>query len=490
MTLALAPITSADIDREAVRRRGLREFVRRAWPQVEPAELIWGWHHDAMCEHLEAWLRDEILDLVINIPPGCSKSLVVSTLFAAYVWIKRPTWRWIAASYDRDVVNRSARRHRELVASDWWAARWPGVTIPTGKAESTSVQYFFNDRGGCRYSTTTGAAVMGQHADGHLIDDPHDVEGVASTAELEAALAWHRVTMPTRFRDPKRPRRVLVMQRLHERDISAEMIREGATVLCLPMRYEARHPFRWAKDPRRVDGELLCPERYDETAVSRLETDRLGPRAAAAQLQQRPAPAEGAILKVEWLAKRWVELPTGGAFALSVDAAFKGEVGSDPVSIQCWLTVGVQHYIVDQIVKPLTFTRTVEAILEMLARWPGCRRTLVEDKANGPAILDVLRDKVPGLTPVTPEGGKIARASAVEPLFAAGQVWLPHETDARYPDGRRGAPWVPAYVHELVTFPAGAHDDQVDATTQYLITARDSAARLAAAMANVFKKGP
>lgn len=485
MSLAAALPSTADLDREMVRRRGLREFVRRAWSQVEPARLVWGWHLDAVCEHLEAVARDEITALVINIPPGCSKSLTVSTLFPAWVWIDRPDWRWIAASYAGDVAYRDARRQRELVASDWWRDRWPGVGIPSGASASTAVGFFSNTRGGSRFTTTTRGSVTGQHADAHIIDDPHDPHGVASSAELEATLAWWRETMPTRFRDPQHPRRILVMQRLHERDLTAELVREGATVLCLPMRHESKHPLRWHRDPRTEEGQLLVPERYTAEALGRLET-RLGPRATAAQLQQRPAPAEGAVFKDEWLSRRWTELPPGGAFALSADAAFKGAADSDPVAIQCWYTVGAEHYLVDQLCGPMTFTATLQAIETMLSRWPGCRRVLVEDKANGPAILDVLRAKVTGLQAVTPEGGKIARASAVEPIFAAGQVVLPHETDARYPDRRRGAPWVTAYVHEMLTFPAGAHDDQVDATTQYLITARDSAARLKAAMSAVF----
>lgn len=477
--------TLADIDVERVRRRGLVEFVRRAWSQVEPAPLVWGPHLDAMCEHLEAWLRDEFADLVINVPPGCSKSLVVSTLFAAYVWIDRPTWRWIAASYDRDVANRSARRHRELVASDWWAARWPGITIPSGKSDSTSVSFFFNDRGGSRYTTTTRAAVTGQHGDAHLIDDPHDPAGVASTAELDATLAWWRETMPTRFRDPKHPRRILVMQRLHEKDLTAEMIREGATVLCLPMRYERAHPHRASCEWRTQEGELLVPERYPEAAVARLET-RLGPRAAAAQLQQRPALAGGSVFKVEWFTRRWAEVPKGGTWGMSLDATFKDTSTADFVVIQVWCTVGPDHYLIDQVRGRMDFVETLRQFVALAARYPQALLKLVEDKANGPAILSVLKTKLPGLVAVEPYGSKEARAQAVEPLCAAGNVVLPDPERARYPDGRLGAPWVPELVHEVTTFPAAAHDDQVDAMTMYLnhVAARGGEL-LEAAMANL-----
>lgn len=474
----------ASVDREWVRRRGFAEFVRRAWPQVEPAPLVWGRHLDAVCEHLEAVLRDEITDLVINEPPGCSKSLVVSTLFAAYTWIDHPTWRWIAGSYALDVAHRDARRHRELVAGDWWRARWPGVGIPSGGSDSKSVAFFFNTAGGSRFTTTVGGSVTGHHGDAHLIDDPHDPHGVASAAELERTLAWHRETMPTRFRNPQKPRRILVMQRLHERDLTAEMIREGATVLCLPMRYERAHPHRYAKDWRTVDGELLVPERYPAEALATLES-RLGPRATAAQLQQRPAPAGGSIIKQTWV-RYWVELPPGGTWGISVDAAFKGKSTSDPVCVQAWYTVGANHYLVDQDLGQWDFVETIARLLAFCARYPGAMLKLVEDKANGPAIISVLQDKVPGLVAVNPgSDSKEARLASVEPLFAAGQVWFPDPEKARYADGRRGAPWVPACVHEVVTFPAAAHDDQVDALSQYLNHAASSGlAMLEAAMKN------
>ena len=458
--------TDADLDREAVRRYGLREFVRLAWPQVEPAPLVWGWHLDAVCEHLEAVTRDEITALVINVPPGCSKSLTVSTLWPAWVWTRDPRWRWIAASYDRLVAQRDARRHRELVAGDWWSARWPGVSIPSGSTASTAVGFFANNAGGSRYTTTVRGSVTGQHGDAHIVDDPHDPQGVASAAELEETLAWWRETMPTRFRDPRHPRRVLVMQRLHDRDLSQELIREGATVLCLPMRFERAHPQRWHRDPRSVEGELLVPERYSAPAVGALE-ERLGPRATAAQLQQRPAPAGGSILREEWV-RYWTELPTGGTWAISVDAAFKGASTSDFVVIQVWCSVGPNHYLVDQVRARLDFVRTIAELLAVVQRYPQALLKLIEAKANGPAIVSALRDKLPGFVEVEPDGGKEARTHAVEPLFAGGNVFLPHPTDSRYADGRRGAPWVPGCVHELVTFPAAANDDQLDACTQYL----------------------
>lgn len=466
MTLALALPSRADVDRERVRRRGLREFVRLAWSHVEPAQLVWNWHHDAMCEHLEAVYRDEIESLVINVPPGMSKSLICSVLFPAWVWTQRPDYRWITASYSDTVVLRDARKSRTLIESDWYRARWPEVRLPSDASASKAVGSYYTTAGGMRFSATVRGSVTGQHGDGHLIDDPHDPHGVKSIAELEEAIAWHRETMSTRFRDPKRRRRILVMQRLHERDLTSEFVREGASVLCLPMRFERSHPHCWARDPR-TEGELLMPERYPDNVVRDLETI-LGPTAAAAQLKQRPSPAGGGIFKHEYFARRWTHLPTGGVWTISVDAAFKKTDDSDYVAIQAWLNVGTTHYLVDQVHGRFGFWDTCKQLIAFCSKYPKAIGKLIEDKANGPAIIDTLKRMVQGLVPVEPEGGKEARAQASEPLWAAGNVVLPDEHHAHYDDGRVGAPWVPAFVAEHLAFPRGANDDQVDAATQYL----------------------
>lgn len=469
MTTAAHDRKAAAADREWVRRKGFAEFVRRAWHRVEPATLVWSWGLDAICEHLEAVGKREIRDLVMNVPPGSSKSTVVSVLYPAWELACDPTRKFICASFDSGLTLRDAGRCRTLVASDWFHDRWPSVEIPTDRTASTAKSAWYTTRGGFRYSTTVRSSVTGHHAHTHIVDDPIDPRGaaLASGAELDDVLAWWGQTMSTRFCDMAQAAKILIMQRLHTRDLAAEMIRKGATVLCLPMRFERAHPQRYDRDWRTEEGELLVPDRYPTDALERLES-RLGPRATAAQLQQRPAPASGAIFREEWLQRHWVELPPGGQYAISVDAAFKGTDTSDYVVIQVWYTAGPNHYLVDQVRARMDFVQTVAALEGVCKRYPKALLKLIEDKANGPAIVAVLKPKFSGLVEVTPDGGKVARAHSVEPLFAGGNVWFPDPVAARYEDGRRGAPWVPAIKTELLSFPVGANDDQVDALTQYL----------------------
>lgn len=465
----------AAIDREMIRRHGLKEFVRRAWPKVDTSPLVWSWPLDAVCEHLEAVQRREIRDLVVNIPPGLGKSLLVSVLFPAWVWTFDPEHRWIAASYADSVSLRDARKCRTLLESDWYQACWPDVRLPRDRTASVAVSLYANTLGGQRYTTTVRGAVTGQHSDTALVDDPMDPSGAtaASGLELQEVLDWWHHKMSTRFRDPPRSARILVMQRLHTQDLSGDMIASGATVLCLPMRFEARHPHRHSKDPRTAEGELLAPQRYPEAEVGRLETE-LGPSAAAAQLQQRPAPKGGGILKEAWF-KLWTELPPAGVYSFSIDCAFKETATSSYVVLQVWYAHGPNHYLVDQLRERMDFARTILAIVAWSIKYPRAHKKLVESKANGPAVVSVLKTEISGLIEVEPDGGKEARAYAAQPLVFAGNVFVPHPEHATYPDGRKGAPWVTKdFFPEVTVFPRAATDDQVDALTQYLNSAAPS----------------
>lgn len=494
--------SSAELDRDAVARGGFRAFVRVAWSRVEQTPLVWNWHMDAICTHLEAVTRGEVVELVINVPPGHSKSLLTNVLWPAWEWSRDPGQRYICATFDHDLATRDARKMRTLVTSDWYTDRWPGVDIPNDRTASTSVTTFTNTSGGFRNSVTVRGAVLGKHAHKHIIDDPIDPQGaaLASGVELDEVLRWHGETMGTRFVNPDRPTTVLIMQRIHMRDLAGKLISEGATVLCLPMRYESQHPHRWAnrygRDPRTTEGELLNPVRWPDAAVRRLEK-RLGPYGTAAQLQQRPAPAEGGIFRKEWLQHYWTVLPSGGVFTISVDCAFKGLDDSDLVAFQCWYECDAKFYLVDRWTERRDFNTTCNDLVIFAARWKRATEKLIEGKANGVAVMNALERALIGMVEIDPEGGKESRAHGVVPIFAAGEVLLPHPERAEYPDGRRGAEWVRggvndltldaaegSYEHTMLGFPKAAHDDDVDATTQYL---NHAAGDFAARMINAFK---
>jgi predicted phage terminase large subunit-like protein len=237
------------------------------------------------------------------------------------------------------------------------------------------------------------------------------------------------------------------------------------------MEFETRFPCvtQWGSDKRTEEGELLNPERFPREEVDALKRS-LGSRGSAAQLQQRPTPAGGSVFKESWFqfwghpASPFPELPKRGTKLQAWDFAFKGKpTGGKKRSYtcgECWLNAAPNFFLVDQERDQVEFVGALRLLYRLSARWPDAHRKLIEDAANGPAIHSVAARKLTGLKLVSPGGGSEARAQAMSVYFESGNVWLPHPSIA---------PWIEDYIAELLAFPNGANDDQVDCTTHALM---------------------
>lgn len=285
-------------------RRNLDEFLRQGWHVLhddEDNELVWGWHLDALCEHLEAVETGDIQKLIVNIPPGMTKSMTASVYFPAWVWTRNPGRQFLCASYSGDLSTRDAVRCRRVIRSDWYQRRW-GDTFGWSSDQVTKTR-FENDENGFRVATSVGKGT-GERADFLILDDPHNAEEVESPAERKAALRWLRNTWSTRH-NQENSRDILIMQRLHEEDATSELLDQWgdeAEHLMLPMEYEPDRSCVTVLgdiDPRETKGELLLPERKSRKAVER-EQRRLGSYGTAAQHQQRPTSREGGLFNDSW----------------------------------------------------------------------------------------------------------------------------------------------------------------------------------------------
>lgn len=462
---------SAVLDQIALdRARGqkcLRRFVRLAWPEVEANPLIWGWHLDAVCDHLTAVSLGQIRDLVISQPPGTSKSLLASTLWGAWDWINRPTLRTIAATYAQDLSEKNAKLQRDLISGRWFQDRW-GDRVRIGKSDVDKVRFFKLESKGWRMSTSVGGVVTGYHGDVLLGDDlvkAQDADGraVIDPIAIERANDFWFKTLHTRRADAARTARVLIAQRLHHEDAPGKAIEAGYVSLVLPMEYDPKRSCVTVigfRDPRTEPGELLCPDRFPATVVAQ-DKERLGPLVYEAQNQQDPTPQQGLLFKTAG-ERRWtVKPPEGARTIITVDAAFKDKKSSDFVSIQVWAVHDRNYYLLDNDTRRLGFGATCRAILAMREKWPQCVSVYIEDKANGPAIIETLQAEVSGVNEWDPKGAsKLSRAEATAPLFDAGNVYLPPDSDA---------PWIGGYLKELKKFPLTKHDDQVDSTSMALL---------------------
>ncbi len=450
--------------------KSLSNFVKSAWPVLEPKnQYIHNWHIDLITEHLEAVTSGQLKRLIVNIPPRYMKSLCVSVMWPVWSWIRNPELRWIFASYSQSLSTKHSVDRRQLIQSNWFQDNWSkNFSLAEDQNQKTE---FLNSKRGHMVSTSVGGTVTGKGADIIVVDDPHNPVEASSDVLRTKALEFFDQTLTTRLDNKKNGAIVVVMQRLHEEDLTGHLLEQKDwTHLCLPVLAEKKTIYSFPisnKTKQLNQNEPLFIERenYDELQKQKRA---LGSIAFAAQYQQQPSPAEGAIVKKEWFRFYDVTPDKFDEIIQSWDMSFKDSENSDYVVGQVWGRIGANKYLLDQVRKKMSFTDTVKAFKDLTIKWPKAYRKLVEDKANGTAIISILKNQISGIVPINPTESKLARLSAISPQIEAGNVFLPNT---------KFKPWINDFLDEVLRFPKGKHDDQVDCMSQaldYLYTRQTS----------------
>lgn len=425
-----------------------------------------GWVHAEICGELEAFLaavrRKESPRLLLTMPPRHGKSEIASRRFPAYALGRDPDLSIIATSYSADLASRMNRDVQRIIDDEAYRAIFPGTRLcgkSSGEGIRTADLFEIVGHRGVYRSAGVGGGITGMGGDIILIDDPIKDRAEADSPTIRNRVwDWYTSTLYTRLAPGGGI--IVIQTRWHMDDLAGRLLeaqRSGQGDAWRVVNFPA---IAEEDEPHRKAGEALHPERYPLEQLQAIRA-AIGSRDWAALYQQRPAPDGGAIFRAEWL-RFWLpkELPqTFDRMCISWDMTFKDGDDSDYVVGQVWGRKGADFFLLDQVRARMSFTATLAAFRALADKWPRAQRKLVEDKANGPAVIDSLRHAVPGIIPVEPDGSKIARAHAVTTFFEAGNVHLPHPSVCN---------WVADYVAELTSFPAAAHDDQVDATTQAL----------------------
>lgn len=403
--------------------------------------------------------------LIISMPPQEGKSSRVGKWFPAWTLKHKPDTRIVAASYGQALARRNGRAIRDVITYN--------PTLGMRIREDVSAQHEWQLEGheGGVYAVGIGGALTGRPADLAIIDDPiKDRKEAESAAFRQHVWDWWTDVVATRLA-PGAPV-VLILTRWHDDDLAARLLaaEDGHLWRVLNIPAQADHdPAKGETDPLgRQPGEFLASARGRTVAQWEAIKVRSGARTWASLYQGRPSPAIGDLFHREWWKQydspMWTVRNDGAHLAIgadevitSWDMAFKASDTSDYVCGQVWGRWGMRAYLLDQVHERLSFVETTKAARNLRAKWPQSTRTFVEDKANGPAVINALSRTVPGLIPVEPDGSKYARASAIAPFAEAGQIFLP---------APELAPWVGDFVEEHAAFPNGRHDDQVDTHTQ------------------------
>ena len=519
MTVDLSILAGLDLDalRAAVHaeqaRRSFLEFVRQAWHVLEPngRPFMRSIGTDAIIDHLQAVGDGQIRRLLIAISPGFGKSTLASVAFPAWMWARSPAWRAICASHTYSLAVQLGQRFRRVIESDWYRAAF-GLELVTERIDALE-----NSATGRRFATGVGGALTGFRGDCGIIDDSLNAIDATSETAIATANEWFDTALSNRLDRGDVAPIVVIQQVLAENDLIGHLrARGGWEELVLPAEFDpARRCVTsiW-RDPREVKGELLAPQLQSQAYLDEQKVT-LGSYGYAKQFQQLAAPQEGGRIKRAWC--RFFRLhetdapvrarPHGcdGSASLVIGRKASGDLDLDWIDVSVDATFGAltdkadavgllivggkgqRRFVFDDASKPRGFGESVAAIRDALVR-SGARRVLIEKKANGAAIIEQLTTEIAAgqlkdargrtmlakVEPIEPEGGKASRAAAMEPAIEAGMV---HLLD--------GAPWLEAFVGEHAMFPAGAHDDRVDALSQVMIFHADAALDRARALLGV-----
>lgn len=477
--------------------RSFSAFVKRAWHVLEPPTqpLIWGWAMQAICDHLQAVTEGVIRRLLINVPPGMSKSMLTGVFWQAWEWgpLGRPYIRVIAASYQLQIAERDAIKLKRLVRSKWYQDRWgEGAPEPAPGVRDRRVFIGDIDRNDNFNTTQTGfrlakpsTSLTGERGDRLIFDDPHSVETAESETERGKVTRTFRESVQTRLNNPDVSAIVVIMQRLHEDDVSGLILEQdmGYEHLMLPMRFEADRKCVTCifEDPRTEDGELLFPERFSPKAVDELEHN-MTVFAVAGQLQQRPEPRGGGIIKRAYW-RVWDDaaaeregysakaFPKLDVTVVSVDTAYTEKEENDPSACTVW-GLWRDRRSMPRLMLMYGWADRLElnALLEKIEL--TCKRyhattLLIEAKASGISVAQEIRRRnadAPWATRlIDPKNkDKVARAYAIQGIFENGMVYTPDRV------------WADRVISQAATFPKGKHDDLVDTTTQAIGWMRDT----------------
>lgn len=482
----------------------LYHFLKCAWPHFDPAPWVDGWCLEAIAEHLQAVCDGEIKRLIVNIPPRHGKTNIISAAFPAWVWAQSnrghtsgPGVRFLCTTYGLKLSRDGSDRCRRIIKSEWYQSLF-GDRFQLRK-DKDGIDEFANDKGGERIIRSVGSGVTGIGGDIIVADDPNEASDENSELSREGVIQWWEGTMATRLNNQKKGAIVGVQQRIAEDDWTGHQLAkdaDGWVHLMLPARYESDRSFVTAigwKDPRTRDGELLWPERFGEEELTGLEKI-MGKFKSAGQLQQRPEPAGGGIIKREWW-KLWEEpkFPPCDFILASVDTAYTEKTQNDPSAMTVW---GVFHHDgksypnmflsedgrpqyldrgpmmhAPKVVLLHAWTERLELheLVKKVAQ--TCQkylvdRLLVEAKASGISVSQELRRLYShqnwGVTLINPGNlDKVARLYSIQHIFENEQVYAP-DLD-----------WADKVITQVGQFPKGKHDDLVDTTSMAMRWLRD-----------------
>lgn len=444
-------------------RENLFFFVRTFWGVIIQEEPVYNWHMEYLCDELQKAIERVIRreekegDIIINIPPGTSKSTIVSVMLNAWAWTIDPSLKFISNSYSSDLSIELATKTKDIIESDRYKTLFGNVAI---RPDKSGKQHYETTKGGFRYATSTGATITGYH--GHIIinDDPVNPKQ-ANSEVMRKTANEHIKTLSSRKVDKKVTLSITVMQRLHEKDVTGQLLSsKGDKIkhICLPAELSDMVKPIELKE-RYIDG-LLDPNRLDRNSLSEMKND-LGSRQYSCQMEQNPIADGGNIIQEKWFKhisyEQFRQFRKDAKFPpieFYLDTAYTENTENDPTGVIATCMIGNSIYIMAAEKVYMTFPQLIRWIPEWTERngYDNRSRIHIEPKANGISIVDQLKEstRLNVIKTPSPRDSKETRAYGISPAVESGRCVIV--------DGA----WNDEFIGEVCGFPTKEHDEYMD----------------------------
>lgn len=435
--------------------RDFSVFVGKVLATVDPgAEFTPNWHIDLLAEYLEAIRRGELSRLIINMPPRSLKSVCVSVAWPAWILGHQPEKRILAASYSSSLAFKHSMDCRAVMQAQWYRCLFPKTKL---LREQNQKQKFMTTKRGYRFATSVGGTLTGEGGGVLIVDDPLNAAHAMNARARAHVNQWFDQSLMTRLDDKRRGAVVVVMQRLHADDLCGHLFAKGGWehVSLAAMEAERKIYDFGRKRYVREAGDVLHAGRDDAATLERTKNE-LGSFAYAAQYMQQPRPADGAMVRPWWLG-RYDALPEGrGRVVQSWDTAIKAGLDNDASVCLTFVEWEGKSFLAEMVKERVEYPELRRLVISQALRWSP-DAILMEDKASGQQLLqDMKRETVLPVIAARPRLDKVSRFAAVTPMIESGRLMLPKD-----------ALWLAEFEAELLSFPGSAHDDAVDALSQY-----------------------
>lgn len=444
-------------------------FFKTMWPELSSEDLVDNWHIKFICDQVQELLErafdglPKLEDAIFNVPPGSTKSSIITEAAPIWCWLHRPDFTVINSSYASEIAVGHALKSKEIFKSDRFKELFQPLFFKLhGKyiyLVKDTEKLWKNNFGGERQTTSTGGTITGKHADIILVDDSLSAEQAESEAEVKTCHRFHDRTLPSRFKNKKRGLTIYIMQRLIEDDTTGHELRKRKDIRHISLPAEINEKVR--PKPEYVskyyqDG-LLDPVRFDREVLNKFKVE-LGSYSYSGQFLQDPVPEGGGKIKAEWLLIAEERMRDEIIeWMMFIDGAYTENTNNDPTGI---FIVGTFHSVMYVLFAASRFMEIPELIVEIKSLFKifplkKQAKIYIEPKASGKSLKQLLvKDKFNAIEINTNlvQGGKVARCNVIIPFAEAGRVRLVR------------ASWNEEVIYQLTRFPKAIHDEYIDLT--------------------------